>query len=224
MSTNWADGPDVASAACVSRAARVVRSASASATAMRQPSRPGGASPTTMSPPASTSARVTPSAAMAPSPCWMMYPLAMPPRSSRMPGRPRRTDSREGSRCRCRHPTCCLARSMAVRSGSCRRWRASRQSATRGPTVGSKAPSVADAIATARSSTAKSSGLHDRPRFPGTAEAPELAVRAIVAHHPVELSNARESGRRGRSCLVFRRGVQAEPDRHAHVDLGELVR
>ena len=65
---------------------------------------------------------------------------------------------------------------------------------------------------------------HDRPRCPGAAEAAELAVRTIVAHHPVELSNARESGGGGQSCLVFRRRVAANPDRHAHVDLGELVR
>jgi hypothetical protein len=61
ISTNWALAPDVAMAALVRcRARSRIDALAAGGASIVQPSRPGGASPTTMSPPASRSARLTP--------------------------------------------------------------------------------------------------------------------------------------------------------------------
>ena len=202
-------GPDVASTACVARAARAVKGrvslSDGDAPALaawrriadddvaagfdeRASHAEGGAWP--------------------PSPCWMMYPLATPPRSSRMPARARRDCADGMSR------GAGAASPPAVWPGRSPRGPAAAHAGARRARA---RPGAQPSGRRPRRSPTRSDGAlehgeevwtDDRPRAPASAEAPELAVGAIVAHHPVELSHAREGRRRGGSGMVFRRGVQ----------------
>jgi len=83
----------------------------------------------------------------------------MLPRSSRIPGTRKVTVRARGSSASFRQPTAARAAAISAAVGSTPRLRENRHRRTKGPMVGSKAPSESRATSQARWSTSKSSAL-----------------------------------------------------------------